>query len=84
MLLREVSNCSNFNRLTNMRYKKMARMVRFYLTIFSFKILLIAEATLLFAQVDPTKALIWEMGRSNRSGGKQRPYDHDQLREGKR
>ena len=40
----------------------MARMVRFYLAIFGLQILLIAEATILFAQVDPTKALIgrWE------------------------
>ena len=40
----------------------MARMLRFYLAIFSLQILLVAEATLLFAQVDPTKALIgrWE------------------------
>ena len=47
----------------------MARMVRFYLAIFSLQILLIAEATLLFAQVDPTKALIgrWE-GQIEKAG----------------
>jgi hypothetical protein len=40
----------------------MTNIVRFYLAIFGFQILLISAATFSFAQVDPTKALVgtWE------------------------